>query len=166
MVDTAAVIPPAAAPTSDGVSRTRQWHQGGCGRRAGGRCNNPPSTKPKEKATEEKTGIPGIPMFCTPAENGNKAHFDKMCSLLKSHVVQNLYRGKDVAIILSLTTEPQELSTEDELSKLRVKMWNMEVEEYVLQKGRLKENKLILHTIIWEQYTKSLCIKLKGIEWV
>jgi hypothetical protein len=84
----------------------------------------------------------------------------------ESHVVQNLYRGKDVAIILSLTTEPQELSTEDELSKLRVKMWNMEVEEYVLQKGRLKENKLILHTIIWEQYTKSLCIKLKGIEWV
>lgn len=97
---------------------------------------------------------------------GNKARFDKVRSLLKSHVVQNLYRGKDVAIILSSMTdavlaEPQELSTADEASKLKVKLWNMEVEEYVLQKGQLEENKVILHTIIWEQCTKSLRIKLK-----
>jgi len=40
----------------------------------------------------------------------------------------------------------------------------MEVEQYVLQLAQLKENKVILHTIIWEQCTKSLCIKLKGTD--
>jgi hypothetical protein len=43
-------------------------------------------------------------------------------------------------------------------------MWNMEVEQYILQKGQLEEKKVILHTIIWEQCTKSLCIKLKGTD--
>lgn len=64
----------------------------------------------------------------------------------------------------SYQTEPHDLTDQDELSKLKVKMWNMEVEEYVLQKGQLKENKVILHTIIWEQCTKSLCIKVKGFD--
>ena len=40
----------------------------------------------------------------------------------------------------------------------------MEVEQYVLQLAQLKENKVILHTIIWEQCTKSLRIKLKGTD--
>ena len=71
---------------------------------------------PREK-TEEKVGISGIPSFCTPAENGDKVCFDKVHSLLKSHVVQMLYQGKDVAIILSSMTdavlvEPVELTDE------------------------------------------------------
>jgi hypothetical protein len=83
--------------------------------------------------------------------------------------VQNLYQGKDVApILLSLTdavlTEPVELLTTDEGSKLKVKIWDMEVEQYVLQLAQLKENKVILHTIIWEQCIKSLRIKLKGTD--
>jgi hypothetical protein len=40
----------------------------------------------------------------------------------------------------------------------------MEVEQYVLQLAQLKENKVILYTIIWEQCTKSLRIKLKGTD--
>ena len=173
MADVAPVVPPVAAPapTAGDTGRTRRqpWHRGGRGGRGGRGNPTPPGTKPKEKTIEEKTGIPGIPSFCTPAENGDKARFDKVRSLLKSHVVQNLYRGKDVAIILSSMTdavlaEPQELSTADEASKLKVKLWNMEVEEYVLQKGQLEENKVILHTIIWEQCTKSLRIKLKGTD--
>ena len=88
---------------------------------------------------------------------------------MASHVVQTLYQGKDLSpILLSLTdavlTEPTELSTADEGSKLKVKIWDMEVEQYVLQLGQLKENTVILHTIIWEQCTKSLKIKLKGTD--
>ena len=81
--------------------------------------------------------------------------------------MQNLYQGKDVApILLSLTdavlTEPVELLTAAEASKLKVKIWDIEVEQYVLQLAQLKENKVILHTIIWEQCTRSLHIELKG----
>ena len=88
---------------------------------------------------------------------------------LARHVVQTLYQGTDLSpILLSLTdavlTEPTELSTADEGSKLKVKIWDMEVEQYVLQLGQLKENTVILHTIIWEQCTKSLKIKLKGTD--
>ena len=83
MADVPAVVPPTAAPDSDGARR-RQFYQGGRAGRGGGRGNNPPGTKPKEKAsTEEKTSIPGIPSFCTPAENGDKALFKKVRSLLK-----------------------------------------------------------------------------------
>jgi len=48
----------------------------------------------------------------------------------------------------AVLVEPQELTVAKELSKLKVKMWNMEVEEYVLQKSQLEENKVILYTII------------------
>ena len=90
-----------------------------------------------------------------------------MWSKLASHEVQNLYQEKDVApILLSLTdavlTEPVELLTAAEASKLKVKIWDIEVEQYVLQLAQLKENKVILHTIIWEQCTRSLHIELKG----
>jgi len=167
----AAVVPP-PAPAADGMnSRARRLQQyrarvGGRGRGRGSTA--PPSTAPRER-TEEKVGIPGIPSFCTPAENGDKARFDKVRSKLASHVVQNLYQGKDLSpILLSLTdavlAEPIELSTEDEKSKLKVKIWDMEVEQYVLQLAQLKENTVILHTIIWEQCTKSLKIKLKGTD--
>ena len=168
------VPPPApAAPPADGTTSRQRRSQAYQARRAGrgrggGRGNTAAGTAPREK-TEEKVGIQGIPSFCTPAENGDKARFDKVRNLLKSHVVQNLYQGKDVAPILSSLTdavlaEPQELSDADEDSKLKVKIWNMEVEQYVLQLAQLKENKVILHTIIWEQCTKSLRIKLKGTD--
>ena len=174
---TAAVVPPPApapASTADGMSSRARRHQahlarrGGRGRGRGIGSTAPPGTAPRER-TEEKVGIPGIPSFCTPAENGDKARFDKVRSKLASHVVQNLYQGKDLApILLSLTdavlTEPVELSAADETRKLKVKIWEMEVEQYVLQLAQLKENKVILHTIIWEQCTKSLRIKLKGTD--
>ena len=99
MTDTtaaAAVVPP-PAPAADGMNsraRRRQDYlartagRGGRGRGRGSTA--PPSTAPRER-TEEKVGIPGIPSFCTPAENGDKARFDKVRNKLASHVVQTLY---------------------------------------------------------------------------
>ena len=167
----AAVVPP-PAPAADVMNSRARRRQAYLARTAGrggrGRGSTAPGTAPREK-TEEKVGIPGIPSLCTPAENGDQARFDKVRSKLASHVVQNLYQGKDLSpILLSLTdavlTEPVELTTADETSKLKVKMWDMEVEQYVLQLAQLKENTVILHTIIWEQCTKSLRIKLKGTD--
>lgn len=133
------------APTSNSASRTRRhpWYRDGRGGRGGGGGNDPPWYNPKEKSIEEKTGISGIPWFCTPAENGDKASFDKVRSFLKSHVGHNLYRGKDVTIILLAMTDAvlaksQELSVPDKASKLKVNLWNMEVEEYIPQKGQLE----------------------------
>jgi len=40
------------------------------------------------------------------------------------------------------------LHDEDEKSKLKSKLWNLEVEEYVLHKVQLEENKVIFHTIV------------------
>jgi hypothetical protein len=172
---TAAVVPPPApapASTADGMSSRARRHQAHLARRGGrGRgigSTAPPGTAPRER-TEEKVGIPGIPSFCTPAENGDKARFDKVRSKLDSHVKQNLHQGKDLApILLSLIdavlAKPVELTAAQELSKLEQKIWNMEVEQYVLQLSQLRENKVILYTIIWEQCTKSLRIKLKGID--
>lgn len=169
----ATVVPP-PAPAADGMNSRARRHQAYLARTAGrggrgrGRASTAPGTAPREK-TEEKVGIPGIPSFCTPAENGDQARFDKVRNKLASHVVQNLYQGKDLSPILLLLTdavltEPVELTTAEESSKLKVKMWDMEVEQYVLQLAQLKENTVILHTIIWEQCTKSLRIKLKGTD--
>ena len=81
----AVVPPPAPAPSADGMnSRTRrrqtylarqQAERGG-----GGRGSTAPSGTAPREGTEEKVGIPGIPYFCTPAENGDKARFDKVQS--------------------------------------------------------------------------------------
>jgi len=83
---------------------------------------------------EHRSGIQDIPLFCTPAENGNKACFDKVQSLLMSPIVQTLYRGSDMVSILAslkdaILPEPVELSDKDEKSKLKTKRWNLYVEE-------------------------------------
>ena len=106
MTDTAgtdAVPPPVATPANGMTSRQRrsQAYQARQARkgRGGGRGNTALGTAPREK-TKEKMGIQGIPSFCTPADNGDKARFNKARNLLKSHVVQNFYQGKDVTTIL------------------------------------------------------------------
>jgi len=110
---------------------------------------------------EQRGGIEGIPLFCTPAKNSDKALFDKVHTLTKSHIVQTLYRGTDIMGILTnledvMIPEPVELTTAEENNKFKVKLWNLEVEEYMLHKAQLKENKVILHTIVWDQCSKSM----------
>ena len=118
---------------------------------------------------EQKGGIDGIPLFCTPAENGDKARFDKVCYLLKSHIIQTLYRGTDIMGILTnledvAIPEPINLTAEEESSKFKVKVWNPELEEYMTHKAQMKENKVILHTIVWDQCSKSMRVKVKGTD--
>lgn len=53
--------------------------------------------------------------------------------MLKGHIVQTLYCGNEVVNIVALFNdaallEPIELSEEDKKSKLKSKMWNLEVE--------------------------------------
>ena len=71
------------------------------------------------KLNSEAGGIEGIPLFCTPAENGDKARFDKVRSLLKSHIVQTLYLGTNIMGILMnledvMIPEPVDLATAEE----------------------------------------------------
>lgn len=64
----------------------------------------------------------------------------------------------------AVLTVPPDLSDEDAKSRLEEKLWTMKVEDYVMQKAQVDENKTILYTIIWEQCTTSLRIKLKGTD--
>jgi len=123
----------------------------------------------KQETITQPGGIAGAPYFKTPTENGDKALFNKVKGKVRDYVLDRYDHGLDIGSLLSNLTDP--VITEpfdhtqaeiDKMGVLKRMKWENECQIYFERVSTLKSNKVILYSILWNQFSSAMRIKVKG----
>ena len=106
-------------------------------------------------------------MLKTPEEGGTKKKYEEYLDKIKNHVSIKWEGGWEMKELITNMKEasfeePKDLTDEEEKSKLKTAMWNMEVQNYVSQINLFKRNKGALFALIMNNVSKITKGKLKS----
>ena len=113
------------------------------------------------------TEIKNLKVLKTPEEGGTKKEYEEYLDKIKNHVSINWEGGWEMKELITSMKEPsfkepKDLTDDEEKSKLKTAMWNMEVHNYVTQINLFKRNKGALFAFIMNNVSKITKGKLKS----
>ena len=101
----------------------------------------------------------------TPEEGGTRKDYEEILDVLKNHVSVTWDGGREMKKMITDSEEPEikvpeNLSVEDEKSKLRSTIWNLKLENYAMNLELLREIKEALLSLMLNNISKIVKGKL------
>ena len=108
-------------------------------------------------------------VFQTLSENGDRKQFERTREALQRYALTELTHSQDMLPIvrdldIQVIAEPDDISAEDEKSKLKVRLWEKRVDAYAKRLDVLEENKKEIYAAAWGQCSKPMKEKVRMTE--
>ena len=94
------------------------------------------------------TEIKNLKALKSPEEGGTKKDYEDFLDKIQNHMTMAWSHGKDIGYVVGNGKEPEipepgDLTTEEEKSKFKSRMWHLKVDQYVAKKDVLEERGIV-----------------------
>ena len=113
------------------------------------------------------TEVKGLKPLKSPEEGGTKKEYQDFLDKLENHITMAWDEGADIRQVVSSgelpdIEEPEDITDEEEKSKLKQRMWILKVDAYVARDSALKGNIKALYALITSNFSKMTKSKVQS----
>ena len=118
-------------------------------------------------AGSRATEVKGLKILKSPEEGGTKQEYQEFLDKIENHVTMAWEEGGDIGQVVSSgelpdIDEPEDITDEEEKSKLKQRMWILSVDAFVAKETALKSNVKALYALITDNISKITKSKIQS----
>lgn len=125
------------------------------------------STSASGAAGSRPTEVKGLKLLKSPEEGGTKKEYQDFLDKIENHVTMSWDGGGDIGQVVSSgelpdIDQPDDITDEEEKSKLKQRMWILRVDAFVARDAALKNNVKALYALFTNNISKITKSKIQS----
>ena len=128
---------------------------------------NEASTVASGAAGSRPTEVKGLKLLKSPEEGGTKREYQEFLDKIENHVTMAWNEGGDIGQVVSSgelpdLKAPEDITDEEEKSKLKYRMWLLKVDAFIAREAALTNNVKALYALLANNITKMTKSKIQS----